>query len=108
MLPILRWTSIDTSDVCWIQVNKYVIFNSYDYYMTESWVLILFLMLFYSIVENIFSTLSDYFPLFTSIYVCMVAITIIYIYIYIYIYIGLVWFNGISTFVGYLMPKPFP
>ena len=30
------------------------------------------------------------------------------VYIYIYIYIGLVsLFNGISAFVGYLMPKPF-
>ena len=33
----------------------------------------------------------------------------IYIYIYVWIFDGLVsLFNGISTFVGYLTPKPFP
>ena len=44
----------------------------------------------------------------TKLYVCVCVC--VYIYIYIYTYTYRVWvslFNGISTFVDYLMPKPY-
>ena len=44
----------------------------------------------------------------TGKFVSMAWLDDIYIYIYIYIYVGLLpLFNGISTFVGYLIPKLF-
>ena len=73
--------------------------------------------MFISFLPDLFSfssVFSLFFPQIEFFYCIIFNLYRVYIYIYIYIWFGLVWFglvwfllfNGISTFVGYLIPKP--